>query len=152
MNMSLRVCVLAIVLLSLVGCQSGTIPMPSIHDQLSSNELSLEQIRKTIKVGAITAGWRVDEISDNRMFATYQIRAHTVVVSIDYSADGYSIRYQSSIQMKVRCGGYDPMKPGKVSTGGSPCPGGAPPTYIHQNYKVWVDELNRSIQVAQYAL
>ena len=153
MNTSLRVWVLAIVLLSLVGCQSGMIPITSFHDQHINSELSQDQFRKAIKVGAITAGWRVDEVSDSQMLVTYQIRVHTVVVSIDYSADDYSIQYKNSIQMKVRCGAvYDATEPAMVTTGQSPCPGGAPPTFIHQAYKGWIDELNRAIQAAQQAM
>ena len=91
MNTSKRAWVLAIVFLSLVGCQSGMISMPSIYGQNINSELSQDQNRKAIKIGAITAGWRVDEVSDTQMLATYQIRGHTVVVSIDYSADDYSI-------------------------------------------------------------
>ncbi len=153
MNTSLRVWVLAIVLLSLVGCQSGMIPIASIHGQNINSELSQDQNRKAIKIGAITAGWRVDEVSDTQMLATYQIRGHTVVVSIDYSADDYSIQYKSSIQMKVKCGAvYDARKPTMVTNGASPCPGGAPPTYIHQAYKGWIDGLNSAIQAAQQDL
>ena len=152
MNTSLRVWVLAIVLLSLVGCQSGMVRILNIHDQYINSELSQDEVRKAIKVGAISAGWRVDEVSDSQMLATYKIRKHTVVVSIDYSADDYSIQYKSSIQMKVRCGAvYDATEPAKVTTGQSPCPGGAPPTYIHQAYKGWVDGLSRSIEATLQA-
>ena len=153
MNTSSRVWVLAIVFLSLVGCQSGIISMPSIYGQFINSELSQDQNRKAIKIGAISAGWRVDEVSDTQMLATYQIRGHTVVVSIDYSADEYSIQYKSSINMKVKCGAvYDATKPTMVTKGQSPCPGGAPPTFIHQAYKGWIDQLNRAIQAAQQAL
>ena len=153
MNTSMRAWVLAIVLLSLVGCQSGMISMPSIYGQYINSESSQDQNRKAIKIGAITAGWRVDEVSDTQMLATYQIRGHTVVVSIDYSADDYSIQYKSSIQMKVKCGAvYDAREPTMVTTGQSPCPGGAPPTYIHQAYKGWIDGLNSAIQAAQQDL
>ena len=149
MNTSLRVWVLAIALPSLVGCALGMIPIPSIRDQPIDSELSPDQIRQAIKVGAAAAGWRVDEVSDSPMLATYQVRGHTVVVSIDYSTDGYSIQYMSSVNMKVRCGAEDdPTKPTKLTTGQSLCPGGAPPTYIHRTYRGWIDRLNRSIQAA----
>ena len=93
------------------------------------------------------AGWQIDEVSDSQMLATYKVRGHTVVVSIDYSADDYSIRYKSSIQMKVKCGvRYDATEPTRLTTGRSPCPGGAPPTFIHQAYKDWLAGLSRSIQ------
>ena len=65
MNTSLRVWVLAIVLLSLVGCQSGMVRILNIHDQYINSELSQDEVRKAIKVGAISAGWRVDEVSDS---------------------------------------------------------------------------------------
>jgi hypothetical protein len=149
MNTSLRVWALIVVLLSLVGCQSGMIKISSVDGQNIGSELSQDQIQAAIKLGAVTAGWRVDEVSDNRMLATYRIRGHTVIVAINYSADEYSIQYENSIQMKVKCGReHDATEPAKVTTGERPCPGGAPPTYIHQNYEDWLEGLNRSIQVA----
>ncbi len=114
--------------------------------------MSQDQNRKAIKIGAISAGWRVDEVSDTQMLATSLVRGHTVVVSIDYSADDYSLQYMSSVYMKVRCGEvYDSAETAKVTKGGSPCPGGAPPTFIHPKYQEWVDELNRGIQAALQA-
>lgn len=152
MNTSLRVGVLAIVFLSLVGCQSKMTPVTNLYDQHINSQLSRDEIRKAIRVGAGTAGWSVDEVSDSQMLATYRIRSHVVVVSIDYPADDYSIQYKSSVYMKVRCGEvYDLSEPEKVTTGRSPCPGSAPPTFIHRNYKVWIDELNRSIEAALQA-
>jgi hypothetical protein len=152
MNTSLRVGVLTIVLLSLVGCQSKMTPVTNFYDQHINSELSRDQIQKAIRVGAVTAGWSVDEVSDSQMLATYRIRSHIVVVSIDYPADDYSIQYKSSVNMKVRCGEvHDLSEPEKVTTGRSPCPGGAPPTFIHRNYKAWIDELHRAIEAALQA-
>ena len=152
MNTSLRIWVQAIVLLSLVGCQAAMVPTTKLQDQNINSKLSQDQIRKAISVGAMTAGWSVDEVSDSQTIATYRIRSHTVSVSIDYSADDYSIQYLSSAHMKVRCGEvYDSTEPAKVTNGGSPCPGGAPPTFIHPKYQEWVDRLNRGIQAALQA-
>ncbi len=146
MNNSSSAWMLGLTILMLVGCQSAMISMPGVHDRKIKAELDQDQVRQAIKVGAKTAGWQVDEVSNNQMFATYRIREHTVVVSIDYSPDEYSIQYQSSIYMKVKCGvRYDATEPTKVTTGPSPCPGGATPTFIHQNYSDWLTALKTSI-------
>ena len=147
MNNLFPVSTLAIATLLLVGCQSAMTSMPSVHDRRIKDELTQDEVRKAIKVGATTAGWQVGEESDSQMLATYRIRGHTVVVVIDYSPDNYSIKYKSSINMKVKCGvRNDAAEPTKVTTGQSPCPGGAPPTFIHQNYKDWLAGLNDSIK------
>ena len=149
MNTLLRVLVSLILLLSLVGCQSSFIPIPNLVNQPIDSGLSQEQIRKAIKVGAVSAGWRVDLGGGSSMLATYKIRSHTVIVTIAVAADRYDILYENSIEMKVKCSQYaDAQTPAKVTTGQSPCPGGAPPAFIHQNYKDWVEGLNRSIQIA----
>lgn len=148
MSISLRVCMLVIVLLSLAGCQSAIIPMHNLYDEPINSKLSQDETREAIKSGAISAGWLVENVSDGQMTATYRIRAHAVIVSIDYSADRYGIFYKYSINMKVKCGTRPAAEAPTVTTSQTDCPGGTVPTYIHENYKDWVNGLNSSIQAA----
>ncbi len=146
--MPLRVCMLVIVLLSLAACQSAMIPMPNLYNQPINSKLSQDETREAIKSGAISAGWLVDNVSDGRMIATYRIRAHTAIVSIGYSADSYGIFYKNSMHMKVKCGTRPASGRPSVTTGQTACPGGTVPTYIHENYEVWINGHNSTIQAA----
>ena len=143
---SLRILALSIISLSLVGCAGTMAPIVNFDDEPTHRELTLEQTTKGIKLGADAAGWLVEPISENQMRATKYTRSHTVIVMIDYTADSYSINYDSSYHMKVKCEAQlDPKKSYMVTNGASPCPGGAPPTFIHKNYNAWVQQLNHAI-------
>jgi len=149
MSTYLRKWLLATVVLVLAGCQARMIPMHNLYNQHVNGELGQAAIGEAIKSGAVSAGWRIDAASESNMFATYNIRAHTVVVNIGYSADRYSILYRGSSHMKVKCGTRPDsgMKP-KVTSSASACPGDTVPTQIHENYKDWIEQLNRSISAA----
>jgi hypothetical protein len=140
---------LAVVSLSLVGCQTPMIPMHNLYGQNISGGLSQDEIQGAIRSGAMSAGWRIGEKSDGQMFATYGIRTHVVTVSIGYSDESYGIYYQNSHNMKVRCGTRPSTstKP-DITAVQNACPGGTTPTYIHRNYKEWIEGLNRSISAA----
>lgn len=149
MNMSFRIRGLSIAFLFLVGCGGTMAPIADIHNEHPNRGVTLEQTTKAIKVGAVAAGWLVEPISDNQMRAIYRIRKHTVIVMIDYSTDDYSIRYDSSFHMKVKCEAQlDPRIQPTVTSGDDSCPGGAAPTFIHKNYNAWVRNLNNAIKSA----
>lgn len=153
MTTSMRISALSIVCIFLVGCAGTMVPIANFYDEPVPGELTLEQTTKGIKVGAAAAGWLVTPVSDNRMRATYRIRVHTVIVMIDYTADSYSINYDSSYQMKIKCEAQlDPKTPYMVTNGATACPGGAPPTYIHKNYNQWVQQLNHAIRAGLTAI
>jgi hypothetical protein len=84
-------------------------------------------------------------VEPGRISATYQVRVHTVQVSIPYTAASYDIVYDGSDKMKVLC---PPMGKPEIVTGDQACPGDQRPVRIHPNYKTWIDELNTMI-VAQ---
>ena len=147
MNMSFRIRGLSIAFLFLVGCEGTMAPIVDIYDKHPNSELTLEQTTNAIKVAAVAAGWLVEPISENQMRAIYRIRKHTVIVMIDYSTDDYSIRYDSSFHMKVKCEAQlDPRIQPTVTSGDDSCPGGAAPTFIHKNYNAWVGNLNNAIK------
>ena len=149
MNLKFPICGLTMAFLFLVGCPGTMVPIADIHDENPDRGLSLEQTTKAIKLGAATAGWDIQPISDNQMRAIYRVRRHKVIVMIDYSTDSYTIRYASSVHMKVKCGKEnDPTKAPTVTAGDHPCPGGVAPTFIHPKYNEWVQNLHNAIKGA----
>ena len=123
-------------------------PIADFHDVPTNRELTLNQIATAIRTGAEDAGWRSERISDSQMLASYRLRNHTVIVTIDYSSDDYSIVYRNSFYMKVVCPKHHPTALPTVTTGDDPCPDGAAPRLIHRRYNDWVQKLNNSIRIA----
>jgi len=123
-------------------------PIDNFYDERAIREVSLEQMAKAVESGAINAGWKVESISDDQALAAYRFRNHTVIVTIDFSPDSYSIVYRNSFHMKVMCSGADSWSAPTVTTGADPCPDGAAPRLIHKEYNEWVRKLNNSIQSA----
>jgi hypothetical protein len=126
------------------------VKMYNVHDQPIPPGLTQAQIEKAIKFGASVADWQIEEVTAGRMLATYRIRAHTVVVVINYSGDTYSIDYSKSMEMKVHCTEEDKENGigSEITTGGDTCTGVDQPAYIHEKYREWVDNLNRAIRLA----
>jgi hypothetical protein len=86
-----------------------------------------EQVTKAIVDGAGAGArkWFVEKSADGKLRATYNVRSHSIVVSIVPNADKYSIQYADSVNMK-----YQVLN-------------GAP--VIHPFYNNWVRELKTSI-------
>ena len=150
MNRGLRLFAIAIVALFTMACTPSLVRMYNLHGQPIPQGLTQDQVRKAINIGAGTAGWTAKEVSPGSVVATYHIRAHSVTVLISYTERAYNIDYKSSNQMKVYCTEEDmeEKRARKVTSGGGTCPGVDQPAYIHENYKDWVDELNRAIEAA----
>ncbi len=150
MTTSLNLRVLPIALLFLVGCERTVImaPIGNFYDEHAHRELTLDQMTTAIKSGAVNAGWRIGPTSNNQILAIYRIRKHTVIVTIDYSSDGYSIVYRNSFYIFFFFFCYDNVARPTITTGGDSCPDGAAPTFIHKNYNEWVQKLNNYIKGA----
>lgn len=137
-----------VIMILLAGCEGRMAPIENFIDEPAIIEVSLEQMAKAVETGAVGAGWRIEPISDVQTLAAYQFRNHTVVVTIDFSPDSYSIVYRNSFHMKVMCSGHDSWGAAIVTDGNEPCPNDAAPTMIHMEYNTWVRKLNDSIQRA----
>jgi hypothetical protein len=88
---------------------------------------TLEQVRQAITKAAISSGWALAKTGDAQFEATLVVRGkHTVVVSIPFSPEKFSVLYTSSTNMK-----YD-------ARGGKPV--------IHPNYNVWTGNLVSAIR------
>ena len=145
MKTVMRIFVISTIVALASGC-SGMIPMYSVDGRSIERDLSEEEVEKAIKIGAATAGWRTQSVTSGHLLATYNIRAHTVIVDINYATRSYSIDYKSSLEMKIHCTEADFLAHRAVQvTPEDDCPEGHQPAYIHENYKEWVDGLDRAI-------
>ena len=143
-------------ILLIVGCKSSFsgqvtglyVGLDTIKDsQMFEESLTEEQIKESIIEGAVTAGWKPEDLGDNMILATYRIRKHTVQVIISYSDFSYKVRYKSSIGMKMYCFKRDrDKKRNQKLSGLENCPYDQAPQYIHRNYDTWISSLISEIE------
>lgn len=150
MHTKLQLFAISLVALFVMACVPKLIPIHNIHDQPIAVGLTQEQVKKAINLGANIAGWDTKDVSPGQIIATYRIRVHTVMVLISYTENAYSIDYNNSYAMKVHCSEEDKEagRSSKITSGSGTCPDVTQPAYIHEEYQVWINELNRAISVA----
>jgi hypothetical protein len=86
------------------------------------------QVRDAVMKAAASKDWALAKQSDDQFVATRVIKGkHTIVTTISFSAEKYSVTYLSSENMKFQ--EFD----------------GVP--YIHPNYNVWARELVEAIRL-----
>ena len=83
--------------------------------------LSNDEVKKAIMRAGGTLGWKMDESGPGKVTGTLNVRTHTAVVEIPYSAKSYSINYKSSTNLNEEGG------------------------QIHNNYNGWVKNLAKGI-------
>jgi len=83
--------------------------------------MTQEQVRAAIIRAGSALGWQMKDEGPNKMVGTLELRTHTAVVEIPYSATNFSIKYRSSINLD--------------ESGGN----------IHKNYNGWIQNLNKGI-------
>jgi hypothetical protein len=122
--MSLRLVLLALTLV-IAGCRTAYYIHEVRDAAIVSNvaSTSKEEVRKAIIRAGTTLGWQMRDNGGDALVATLQLRSHTAVVDIPYSAKAYSILYKDSTNLKY--------------TG----------TSIHSNYNGWIQNLHRAINV-----
>jgi len=111
--------------LSIGGC-ARTAPILNLEAMpvttTSGAALTQAQVRSAIIAGGTSLGWSLGDAGPGRVQGRLDLRAHTAVVDIAYSATSYSIIYKSSINLN--------------ESGGT----------IHSNYNGWVQHLDRAIR------
>lgn len=119
MKYIISLCLVALMSVLFTGCRTATIPTMDtpVYDTSKST------VEQAIMNGCRARGWVPRKVSDSEIEATLNVRSHTAVVSIPYSAKGYKITYKNSNNLK-----YD-----------------ATSNSIHSNYVNWVRNLDRSI-------
>jgi hypothetical protein len=108
---------------ALAGC--NTMPIMNVDQAAATNAsgkaLSHDQVRGAIVRAGASLGWQMKDEGGNRLVGTIQLRKHSAVVEIPYSANSYSIKYRSSEGLDEKGG------------------------VIHKNYNGWIQNLNRGI-------
>lgn len=110
---------------TLLGCSIQ--PIQNVDQAAVTNaagkQLTREQVRGAVVRAGGALGWQMADEGSDRLVGTLQLRKHTAVVEIPYSASGYSIKYRSSVNLD--------------ENGGN----------IHKNYNGWIQNLQRGINV-----
>ena len=90
--------------------------------------LPLEQVKTAVLMGIQDKGWNIEEWTDGGVTAKIVVRGkHTVVISIAYSTDHFSLYYRDSDNMMY-----------KEKEDGS--------KVIHKNYNRWAEQLVSAIR------
>ncbi|HEX4779950.1 MAG TPA: hypothetical protein VH301_04305 [Usitatibacter sp.] len=112
------------IVLGLAGCI--TAPIYNVSDAPvttpSGRTLQASQVRQVIITAGAALGWRIVDAGPGHLEGTLNLRTHTAVVDIPYSATHYSIQFKSGENLNV--------------AGGT----------IHKNYNGWVQNLDRGIR------
>jgi hypothetical protein len=108
---------------AVAGC--NTMPILNVDQASATNSsgksLSSDQVRGAIVRAGAALGWQMKDDGPNKIVGTIQLRKHSAVVEIPYSAKSYSIKYRSSENLEEKGG------------------------QIHKNYNGWIQNLTRGI-------
>lgn len=121
-----------------VGAASARTPVPIVNfdnvtfTTATGKKLDENQIQQAVIRAATQHQWTTTPAGENKLIASLNVRGkHTITVDISWTADTYSIRYKSSVNM-------DFAEQGK---GAAPQPG----PVIHPFYNKWVGSLRDGI-------
>lgn len=143
----------ALIFLPLFANARETVPVVN-HDDIavatgSGKPLTTDQVRDAIVDAAKVNRWAVSKIANKDILsATLVVNGkHTVVVSIPYSAEKFSIRYQDSVNMKYHLSGAPVEGSTDLTKINSPAKNVQADTpMIHPGYNKWVQALLQSIR------
>jgi hypothetical protein len=111
--------------LALAGC-ARTAPIVNVAEApvvtTQARAVQASQVRSAIITAGTSLGWRMADAGPGKLQGTLNLRAHTAVVDIPYTATTYGIVYNRSENLN-----HD---------------GGR----IHSNYNGWVQHLDRAIR------
>jgi hypothetical protein len=120
----------AFITIALWACTSA--PIYNVSDAPvttpSGKSLTTAQVRQAIVSSGSALGWKIVDAGPGRLEGTLNLRTHTAVVEIPYSATKYSIVYKGGENLKAADG------------------------TIHKNYNGWVQNLERGIRASLTAL
>ena len=107
----------------LAGC--NTQPIQNVNQTAVVNAagkpLTREQVRGAIVRAGGALGWQMADEGAGKLVGTINLRKHTAVIEIPYSASGYAVKYRSSVGLDEKDG------------------------QIHKNYNGWIQNLHRGI-------
>lgn len=106
---------------TLAGC-TRTVPIARINSTVNTGHTQAEVKNAILKAG-VQRQWIMSEVKPGVIKARQQSNKHIAEVQITYTATGYDIKYDSSLNLK--------------GSGGK----------IHKSYNRWVHNLDKDIQV-----
>lgn len=116
---------LAAVLMAVAVAGCNSVPILNVDQAAITNAsgkpLSREQVRGAIVRAGAALGWQMKDEGANKLVGSLQLRTHSAVVEIPYSANNYSIKYRSSTNLDEQGGN------------------------IHKNYNGWIQNLTRGV-------
>ncbi len=119
-----------VILLGLAACTVA--PIYNVTDAPvatpSGKTLQASQVRQAIITAGAALGWRIVDAGPGHLEGSLNLRTHTAVVDIPYSATKYSIQFKSGENLNVANG------------------------QIHKNYNGWVQNLDRGIRASLASL
>lgn len=144
---------ISLLTLSHEACARETVPIVDHIDVPvvtgSGKRAAGDKVRDMIAAAATSGKWEISTGSEkNTLVAALHVRnRHTAVVSIPYSADKFSIKYQNSTNMRYQLA--EPAPTGsidlsKINSPAQAIQAGTP--MIHPSYNKWVQDLLHSIQ------
>ena len=125
MKTHIRLAVAAAAVAVLAGCQT-LVPIQNVSNApvtpTTAKSLQASQVRAAIITAGTSLGWKVTDAGPGRLEGTLNLRTHTAVVELPYTATSFGINYKRS--------------DGLNADGGN----------IHRNYNGWVQNLDRAIR------
>lgn len=121
MNQYIKFFTVLAIIGSLAGC-ARTAPIARINSTVEAGHTQVEVKNAILKAGA-QRQWIMSEVKSGVIKARQQSSKHKAEVQITYTATGYDIKYDSSLNLKA--------------SGGK----------IHKTYNRWVHNLDKDIQV-----
>ena len=97
---------LVLLVIGLVGCNRNQ-PIYTVEDSRlpkATESLTQDQIKNNIIQAALDKGWHVDEVGPGELRVTMRWKDHEAISSILYSKTGYSIKLDSSRNLKQQNG------------------------------------------------
>lgn len=153
MNMAMRLLKLMLVLMVLAKPALAREPVAIIDYNdipvvtTTGKLVTADQVKNAISNAAISRNWQLNKSPNQDLLsATLHVRGkHTVVVSIPYSPEKFSLKYESSVNMK-----YTPGEAGGTSMSGNVnrvSQDTATGPRIHPFYNRWVQDLMQAIKL-----
>jgi len=113
--------ILAVLLVTVVGCRSNPIRNVSSAPVMASGSYTLANVRDSIITAGQGLGWGMKEMKPGVILGTLFVRTHMAKIEVKYTKKNYSITYKDSAGLD-----YDGVN-------------------IHSNYNGWIQNLESRI-------
>ena len=112
---------------AVMGCKGGAqiYQVKEAPVQTATGKVpSIEQVQKIIIESGVKLGWVMAVVKPGEIQGTKNVRIHSAVVTIPFTAKNYSVLYKDSTNLKYNAAAQT----------------------IHQEYTYWIQELDNEIR------